>query len=129
MSSATAARSWAWVVSGSRARASAAPRRSAAGALWAGTRATVGALMGLAPHVMHHIGLLAGAALASPPVHAQVDPGRMVDAFERAGGIPVDEPALVAGLQAGFLCGPAWLHAGSGITVLDCGCGRPLAYR
>lgn len=41
----------------------AAPRRSAVGALWAGTRATVGALMGLAPHVMHHIGLLAGAAL------------------------------------------------------------------
>ena len=32
------------------------------GALWAGTRATVGALMGLAPHVMHHIGFLAGAA-------------------------------------------------------------------
>ena len=37
-------------------------RRIAAGA-WAGTRATLGALMGLAPHVMHHVGLLAGAAL------------------------------------------------------------------
>lgn len=41
----------------------ASPQRSVAGALWAGTRATVGALMGLAPHVMHHVGLLAGAAL------------------------------------------------------------------
>ncbi|MHA6511424.1 hypothetical protein [Tessaracoccus sp. Z1128] len=38
-------------------------RRGFWGALWAGTRATVGALMGLAPHVMHHIGFLAGAAL------------------------------------------------------------------
>lgn len=32
-------------------------------ATWAGTRATFGALMGLAPHVMHHVGFLAGAAL------------------------------------------------------------------
>ncbi|MHA6512757.1 hypothetical protein [Tessaracoccus sp. Z1128] len=38
-------------------------RRGFWGALWAGTRATLGALMGLAPHVMHHIGFLAGAAL------------------------------------------------------------------
>lgn len=37
-------------------------RRGFWGALWAGVRATVGALMGLAPHVMHHIGFLAGAA-------------------------------------------------------------------
>lgn len=37
-------------------------RRGFWGALWAGTRATVGALMGLAPHVMHHVGFLAGAA-------------------------------------------------------------------
>lgn len=40
-----------------------AKRRGVVGGLWAGTRATVGALMGLAPHVMHHVGLLAGAAL------------------------------------------------------------------
>ncbi|MHA7861834.1 hypothetical protein ACX1DX_10730 [Tessaracoccus sp. Y36] len=33
------------------------------GTIWAGTRATSGALMGLAPHVLHHIGFLAGAAL------------------------------------------------------------------
>ncbi|MBO1030250.1 hypothetical protein IPV09_02740 [Tessaracoccus sp. SD287] len=33
------------------------------GGLWAGTRAVIGALMGLAPHVMHHIGFLAGAAI------------------------------------------------------------------
>lgn len=36
-----------------------APWRTA----WAGIRATTGALLGLAPHVMHHVGLLAGAAL------------------------------------------------------------------
>lgn len=33
------------------------------GTIWAGTRATAGALMGLAPHVMHHVGFLAGAAI------------------------------------------------------------------
>ena len=33
--------------------------------IWAATRAALGALMGLAPHVMHHIGLLAGAAVLS----------------------------------------------------------------
>ena len=33
------------------------------GGLWAGTRAVIGALMGLAPHVMHHIGFLTGAAI------------------------------------------------------------------
>lgn len=32
-------------------------------AIWAGTRAVVGALMGLTPHVLHHVGFLAGAAL------------------------------------------------------------------
>ena len=37
--------------------------RSLLGMIWAGARATVGALMGLAPHVMHHIGFLAGAAI------------------------------------------------------------------
>ena len=31
--------------------------------LWAGVRAATGALLGLVPHVMHHIGFLAGAAL------------------------------------------------------------------
>ena len=31
--------------------------------IWAGLRAAVGALLGLVPHVMHHIGLLAGAAI------------------------------------------------------------------
>lgn len=30
---------------------------------WAGARAAAGALLGLVPHVMHHIGILAGAAL------------------------------------------------------------------
>lgn len=30
---------------------------------WAATRATFGALLGLAPHVLHHVGFLAGAAL------------------------------------------------------------------
>ena len=37
--------------------------RSLLGTIWAGARAAVGALMGLAPHVMHHIGFLAGAAI------------------------------------------------------------------
>lgn len=31
--------------------------------LWASARAGLGALLGLVPHVMHHIGLIAGAAL------------------------------------------------------------------
>lgn len=31
--------------------------------VWASIRAAVGALLGLVPHVMHHIGILAGAAL------------------------------------------------------------------
>lgn len=39
------------------------PRQGRWGVIWAGLRAAVGALMGLAPHVMHHIGLIAGAAL------------------------------------------------------------------
>lgn len=30
---------------------------------WASIRAAIGALLGLVPHVMHHIGILAGAAL------------------------------------------------------------------
>jgi len=30
---------------------------------WASVRAAIGALLGLVPHVMHHIGILAGAAL------------------------------------------------------------------
>ncbi len=38
-------------------------RRGFWGAMWAGARATIGGLMGLAPHVMHHIGFLAGAAI------------------------------------------------------------------
>lgn len=32
---------------------------------WASVRAAIGALLGLVPHVMHHIGILAGAALLS----------------------------------------------------------------
>lgn len=32
---------------------------------WASIRAAIGALLGLVPHVMHHIGILAGAALLS----------------------------------------------------------------
>ena len=31
--------------------------------IWAGVRAATGALLGLVPHVMHHIGILAGGAL------------------------------------------------------------------
>ncbi len=31
--------------------------------IWASVRAATGALLGLVPHVMHHIGILAGAAL------------------------------------------------------------------
>lgn len=31
--------------------------------IWASVRAAAGALLGLVPHVMHHIGILAGAAL------------------------------------------------------------------
>lgn len=30
---------------------------------WAATRAVLGALLGLAPHVLHHVGILAGTAL------------------------------------------------------------------
>lgn len=37
--------------------------RSVLGTAWAGARATIGALMGLAPHVLHHVGFLAGAAI------------------------------------------------------------------
>ncbi|CAI9411498.1 hypothetical protein [Aestuariimicrobium sp. T2.26MG-19.2B] len=33
------------------------------GSAWAGLRAAVGALLGLLPHVIHHVGILAGAAL------------------------------------------------------------------
>ena len=38
-------------------------RRARVGGIWAATRATFGALLGLAPHVLHHIGFLAGAAI------------------------------------------------------------------
>ncbi len=38
-------------------------RRSRVSAIWAGTRATFGASLGLAPHVLHHIGFLAGTAV------------------------------------------------------------------
>ncbi len=37
--------------------------RTRAAGFWAATRATFGALLGLAPHVLHHVGFLAGAAL------------------------------------------------------------------
>lgn len=40
------------------------PARSGrAQGLWAGIRAAIGAVLGLLPHLMHHIGLLAGAAV------------------------------------------------------------------
>ncbi len=40
------------------------PARSGRGqGLWAGIRAAIGAVLGLLPHLMHHIGLLAGAAV------------------------------------------------------------------
>lgn len=43
-----------------------APRRpSPWRTTWASVRAAIGALLGLVPHVMHHIGILAGAALLS----------------------------------------------------------------
>ena len=32
-------------------------------AAWAGVRAALGALLGLAPHVLHHVGIVAGTAL------------------------------------------------------------------
>lgn len=38
-------------------------RRSPWRTAWASVRAAIGALLGLVPHVMHHIGILAGAAL------------------------------------------------------------------
>ena len=38
-------------------------RPSRWGTTWASVRAAIGALLGLVPHVMHHIGILAGAAL------------------------------------------------------------------
>ena len=41
----------------------ATPWRARAAGAWAATRATCGALLGLAPHVLHHVGFLAGAAL------------------------------------------------------------------
>ena len=41
----------------------ATPWRARAAVAWAATRATFGALLGLAPHVLHHVGFLAGAAL------------------------------------------------------------------
>lgn len=48
----------------------AAPTRTAArrgvgirARLWAGATATIGAISGLAPHVLHHVGPIAGAAL------------------------------------------------------------------
>lgn len=36
--------------------------------LWAGIRAAIGAVLGLLPHLMHHIGLLAGAAVLTGAV-------------------------------------------------------------
>lgn len=41
----------------------ATPWRARAAGAWAATRATFGALLGLAPHVLHHVGFLAGAAV------------------------------------------------------------------
>lgn len=37
----------------------ATPWRARAAGAWAATRATFGALLGLAPHVLHHVGFLA----------------------------------------------------------------------
>jgi hypothetical protein len=40
------------------------PARTGRGrTIWASVRAAIGSLLGLVPHVMHHIGILAGAAL------------------------------------------------------------------
>ena len=40
-------------------------RRTFWGTAWRAVSATFGALMGLVPHVMHHVGIIAGAALVS----------------------------------------------------------------
>ena len=44
------------------------PRSSRWRAIWSGARAAVGALLGLVPHVLHHIGFLAGAAVLTGAV-------------------------------------------------------------
>jgi hypothetical protein len=42
-----------------------ADRRGFAATLWSGLTAVVGAVMGLVPHVLHHVGFFAGAALVT----------------------------------------------------------------
>lgn len=42
-----------------------AARRSTLKALWDGVLAALGALLGLLPHVLHHVGFLAGTALVA----------------------------------------------------------------
>lgn len=42
-----------------------AGRRGAAATVWSGLTATVGAVMGLLPHVLHHVSFFAGAALVT----------------------------------------------------------------
>lgn len=39
--------------------------RGAAATVWSGLTAVVGAVMGLVPHVLHHVGFFAGAALVT----------------------------------------------------------------
>jgi hypothetical protein len=50
---------------GGDTRAETTPRRGPFATLWSAVTATVGAAMGLVPHVLHHIGLFAGAALVT----------------------------------------------------------------
>jgi hypothetical protein len=50
---------------GSTRRATSAGRRSWRRALWDAVLALMGGLLGLAPHVLHHVGLLAGTAVAA----------------------------------------------------------------
>lgn len=42
-----------------------AGRRGFAATVWSGLTAVVGAIMGLVPHVLHHVGFFAGAALVT----------------------------------------------------------------
>lgn len=48
-----------------RAPADGPPQRSMVKALWDGLLAALGALLGLLPHVLHHVGFLAGTALVA----------------------------------------------------------------
>jgi hypothetical protein len=50
---------------GDPARATSQPPRGALATAWNAVCAVIGTIMGLLPHVLHHVGLLAGAALVT----------------------------------------------------------------